>query len=345
MNVLFVTHRYPPHTGGVETHVREIAVRLADEGHEVTVFSTDATADIANPRVVDGVTVRRFRSASPGDAFYVAPQLIEAVRRFDGDVVHAHNYHAFPLFFAALGVTDHRFVVTTHYHGESASDLRNALLALYRPLGRWAIRRADRVIAVSDWEREQLRADFGVDATVIPNGLNTDRFANADPEPNADPYLLCVGRLEEYKGVQFAIRALSELPEYELLIAGRGPYGETLERIAREEGVADRVRFLGYVADDRLPGLYAGADAYVALSSFESYGMTVAEALAAGTPCVVSTAGALAEWTDRDGCVGTDSLTPTAVATGVREAIHRDVDAATVPDWDDVTDRVVARYE
>ncbi|TMT87286.1 glycosyltransferase family 1 protein [Haloterrigena sp. H1] len=345
MKILLVTHRYPPHTGGVETHVREIAVRLDAKGHDVTVFSADATDNINRQNVDDGVLVRRYRSARPGNAFYIAPQLVKAVRQSDADVVHAHNYHAFPLLFAALGVTGQQFVVTTHYHGESNSDIRNALLELYRPLGRWAIRRADDVIAVSDWERKQLQADFGVDATVIPNGLNKDRFANAAPEPNAEPYLLCVGRLEEYKGIQYAIRALSELPGYKLLIAGRGPYMKALKQIVSEEGVADRVTFLGYVADDRLPGLYAGATAYVTLSAVESYGMTVAEALTAGTPCVVRESGALAGWADRDGCVGVDSMTPAAIATAVREAINCDVDAATVPDWDDIVERIVDQYD
>ncbi|WP_339102619.1 glycosyltransferase family 4 protein [Haloterrigena salinisoli] len=344
MRLLFVTHRYPPRTGGVETHVKEVATRLAADGHDVAVFSTDAGADVTATSIVDDIRVRRFRSVSPSGSFYVAPQLTRAVRRFDADVVHAHNYHAFPLFFAALGVTDERFIVTTHYHGGSADDVRDALLSLYRPFGRWAVRRADDVIAVSDWEREQLRADFGVDATVIPNGLHVDRFATADPERRDGRYLLSVGRLEEYKGVQHVIRALPDLPAYELVVAGRGSYKSALERIARAEGVSDRVTFLGFVDDDRLPNLYAGADAYVSLSSFEAYGMTIAEALAAGTPCVVRAAGALTDWINRNGCVGVTDPSPVSVANAVREAVDREIDAGGIPDWDDVVDRLVDRY-
>ncbi|WP_306052626.1 glycosyltransferase family 4 protein [Natronococcus wangiae] len=344
MKVLFVTHRYPPRAGGVETHVRELATRLVDRGHDVTVFSADAESGVERRRVENGVRIRRFASASPGDAFYASPQLALAVRRFGADVVHAHNYHAFPLFFAALGITDERFVVTTHYHGGSADGVRDALLSLYQPFGRWAVRRADDVIAVSDWERERLRADFGIDATVVPNGLRVDRFATANPERRDGPYLLSVGRLEEYKGVQHAIRALPELPEYELLVAGRGPYRTELKRLARETGVADRVTFLGFVDDDRLPQLYAGADAYVTLSAFEAYGMTVAEALAAGTPCVVRLAGALTDWADREGCVGVSDPSPTSVATRIRDAVDRDAGTAELADWDAVVDSLVARY-
>ncbi|MFD1571406.1 glycosyltransferase family 4 protein [Halorubrum laminariae] len=344
MRILFVTHRYPPHTGGVETHVRKLATRLVDRGHDVTVFSADAGPDVPSESTEDGVTVRRFRSLSPGDAFYVAPQMALAVRRADADVVHAHNYHAFPLFFATLGVTDERFVVTTHYHGESASGFRDVLLSCYRPFGRWAVRQADDVIAVSEWEQERLRADFGVDATVIPNGVDVERFANAEPEERDRPYLLCVGRLEEYKGVQHVIRALSELPDYDLLVAGSGPYRDELERIAREEGVADRVDFLGYVDDERLPGLYAGAEAYVTMSEFEAYGMTVAEALAAGTPCVVREAGALEDWIQTSGIVSIPSPSEFRVADSIQRASRFDQRVEFPDSWDSHVVRLLPVY-
>ncbi|WP_134670597.1 glycosyltransferase family 4 protein [Halorussus marinus] len=345
MEILQVAPRYPPHTGGVETHVAEISERLAARGHDVTVFAADAGADVPDRETRNGVSVRRFRGFAPGGAFHVAPGIARAVRRVDPDVIHAHNYHSLPVLFAALGAGDARFVVTTHYHGASADDLRDRLLSLYRPVGGWALGRADAVIAVSDWERGRLRADFGAEATVIPNGLDVARFADASPERRDRPYLLCVGRLEAYKGVQHAIRALADLPEYDLLVAGSGDYRPELEAIAREAGVADRVTFLGYVADERLPSLYAGAETYLALSSFESYGMTVAEALAAGTPCVVREAGALVDWTDRDDCVGVADVDSTAVSEAVREAAERDAPTAVLPSWDDVSERVAAVYQ
>lgn len=344
MKILFVTHRYPPHTGGVETHVQEIATRLVDRGHDVTVFSTDAGPDVPSESTDDGVRVRRFRSVSPGGAFYVAPQLALAVRRADADIVHAHNYHAFPLFFAAVGVTDEQFIVTTHYHGESASEYRDILLSFYRPFGRWAVRQADSVITVSEWEQKNLHEDFGVDAKVIPNGVDVERFADAEPEERERQYLLCVGRLEEYKGVQHVIRMLPELSEYDLVVAGSGPYRDDLERIAREEGVADRVDFLGYVGDDRLPGLYAGAEVYMTLSEFEAYGMTVAEALAAGTPCVVRDTGALSDWTRYQSVVGVEIANPRHVADICHTAEGLDTQAVKVPTWNSVTTRAMEVY-
>ncbi|MCD2205022.1 glycosyltransferase family 4 protein [Halobacterium sp. KA-6] len=343
MRILFVTHRYPPHTGGVETHVQEIATRLADRGHDVTVFSADAGSGVPSEHTDDGVRVRRFRSVSPGGAFYVAPQMTLAVRRANVDVVHAHNYHAFPLFFAALGVTDERFVVTTHYHGESASGFRDVLLSIYQPFGRWAVRQANEVIAVSEWEQERLKEDFRVDATVIPNGVDVERFADAKPEERECPYLLCVGRLEEYKGVQHVIRALPDLPDYDLVVAGSGPYREELERVARNEGVASRVNLLGYVDHDRLPRLYSGADVYITLSEFESYGMTVAEALAAETPCVVRGTGALTDWTEENSVVSLTDIDPVIIANAITTVEKRQVHAE-LSRWNDVVHDTTTIY-
>jgi glycosyltransferase involved in cell wall biosynthesis len=346
MRLALVTHRYPPRTGGVETHVRELATRLVDRGHAVTVVSADAGADVPVRSTVEGVRVRRAWALAPGDAVYLAPGVYRAVRDVDADVVHAHNDHALPAVAAAAAAGDRPFVVTPHYHGASADATRDRLLAAYRPIGRRALRRADAVLAVSDWERDRLRADFGVDARVIPNGLDVARFREASPEERDRPYLLTVGRLVAYKGVDRAIRALAEpaLDGYDLLVAGSGPDRDAMERTARAAGVADRVTFLGYVDDERLPGLYAGAAAHLLLSEFEAYGMTVAEALAAGTPSVVREGGALAQWAAREGCVGVGEPTPPAVAAAVAAAVDREPSDEGLWTWAEVTDAVADVY-
>lgn len=344
MNVLQVTPRYPPHTGGVETHVAEVSERLAARGHDVTVFAADAGKDVSRREARNGVSVRRFSGFAPSDAIHVAPGISVAVRRADPDVVHAHNYHSLPILLASIGVSDARFVVTPHYHGGSASDLRDRLLSLYRPLGGWVLRQADEVIAVSEWEREQLREHFEVDANVIPNGIDVKRFETAEPTDYDVPYLLCVGRLEEYKGVHHVIRALPDLPDYHLFVAGSGAYRGTLEQVSERAGVSDRVTFLGYVPDDELPSFYAGAEVYLTLSEFEAYGITVAEALASGTPCVVRGGGALDDWLRNAGVVSVADSSPRSIAAAVREAEEAQPDATGLLTWETVTERVESIY-
>lgn len=344
MKVLQVTHRYPPQTGGIETHVKEVSERLVTRGHDVTVFSSDAGEHGSRREHRNGVRIRRFRALTRNGAFYVAPGIGLAVRRNSAAIVHVHNYHALPALFATVGLDGKPVVFTTHYHGTSESPLRDRLLSLYEPLGRRIVDRADTVIAVSDWEREQLRRDFSIESSVIPNGIDFEQFADAIPDERETRYLLCVGRLEKYKGIQYAIRALPELRDYHLVVVGSGPYRDRLEDVARTTGVRDRVEFLGYVTDDDLPGLYAGADAYLALSEFEAYGLTVKESLAAGTPCVVRETGALGEWAERADCVGLDSPTPASIAEAVRAVIDREPSTRGLRSWSDVVDGVEAEY-
>lgn len=350
MKLCYVTSRYRPHTGGIETHVSELATRFADRGHDVTVVSADSgtCADgqrLPTNEVIDGVQIRRTRAIAPDGAIHVAPGVWRAIKQCDPQLVHAHNYHSLPLAVAAYAVDDEcPFVVTPHYHASSPSSVRNRLLAVYQPVGHWALHRADRVLAVSEWEAEQLAADFDLSAAVVPNGIHVDRFREAEPSraPADRPYLLCVGRLERYKGVQHVIRALPELPNYDLVVAGDGPYGDDLRRLAHEVGIADRVSFEGYVPDSDLPGLYAGAAAYVTMSEFEAYGITVAEALASGTPCVVRRAGALVDWADRTDCVG---VTLDGLSDGVRTAVDRPAPSDDLPTWDDTVDEVETVYD
>ncbi|RJX42033.1 glycosyltransferase family 1 protein [Halonotius aquaticus] len=341
MHIGFVTSQYCPHTGGVETHVEQLATRLVDRGHTVTVIASDAASGLAETTVRDGVFVRRFTPVGPTDAFHLAVGIAPLVRRSEFDIVHAHNYHSFPF---ALGTLGSRVpvVCTPHYHGGSADSLRDRLLSLYRPVGRVVFGKAAAVVAVSTWERDQLAADFDVGSTVIPNGIDVDRFQSVTPVDNTDPTLLTVGRLVEYKGVQHVIRALIDLPEYRLRVAGDGPYRDALEACARAEGVDDRVEFLGYVPDSELAQQYASANVFVSMSSVEAAGITVGEALAAGTPAVVRPSKGLRDWARRDDCVSAD---PASLADAVGRAQPLSAPNEPLPTWDQAVDDLEFIYQ
>lgn len=344
MNVLQVTPRYPPRTGGVETHVRELSERLVERGHDVCVTTADSGPDVQRKERLNGVRVVRHRGIAPGGAYHFGPGVVSTIRSESPDVVHAHSYHSLTLPLASFGTRGSSFVATTHYHAGSHSRFRDLLLSAYRPVGRRALHRAAAVVAVSEWERRQLRSDFDVDAEVVPNGIDLDRFGDREPLRRDRPYLLTVGRLESYKGVQHAVRALEELPQFDLLVCGTGPYEDELRSLVASLGVDDRVSFRGYVPDEELPSLYAGASAYLALSTHESFGLTVGESLAAGTPCVVRRERALAEWMDRDDCVGVDDVDPAVVAAAIEETVGRSTDSSTIPTWEDAVDDLESLY-
>ncbi|WP_174589772.1 glycosyltransferase family 4 protein [Methanocella conradii] len=346
MRIAEVCPRYRPYIGGVETHVEEISKRLARMGHDVTVLSTDPSGKLPKSEIIDGVRVLRFAAFAPGDAYYFSTGLRSYMKKVDGyDVVHAHGYHAFPAYYAASAKTP-RLIFTPHYHGHGHTPLRNLLLKPYAYLGRRIFERASRVICVSSYEKGLVDRDFrcGDKAVVIPNGVNKEEFKGLEPYPKGLKVILYVGRLEEYKGVQYAIRALPYLPWHRLHIIGKGPYKESLIKEALAIGVKDRVAFMEDQSREDLLRWYATADVFVMLSRFEAYGITVAEALTAGVPCIVAKGSALDEFIG-ESCKGVDlPIEGEKLAEIIQNARFRGM-PRNVLDWDEVTERVISVYE
>lgn len=343
MHIAQVTQSYPPSQGGVENHVEAISTRLSKRGHKVTIISADAGIGEKH-ELRDGVSVHRCRSISPNGVYHLSPQVMLAIRKYDPDIIHVHNYHALLLPFAAVAAHNSKLIITPHYHGGSESELRDRLLSLYYPIGKRVLNRADAIISVSKWENKKIKDDFGIETEIIPNGIEVEEFLDVEPYEHGRQYLLCVGRLEKYKGVQDVIRAIVNLPAYDLLIAGSGPYRDRLEEVVKEEGVSGRVHFLGYVSDHALPSLYSGAEVFITLSSFESFGLTVGEALAAGAPCLVLRRGALVDWESYKGVIGIDTKEVEDVIDGIIQAESLSSCPQSVPRWEDHVDKLEQVY-
>ena len=348
MKILQVCPGYFPAIGGVEEHVRNISARLARE-HEVTVFATDPSGELPKEEEINGVLVRRFKSFSPSDAYHVSFEMLRKLRRSEFDIVHGHNYHAFPLFFSRYA-RKKRFIVTPYYHGHGHTQLRDSLIRSYKPFGQKIFREADKVIALSNHEKDLLIKSFKIDGdkiVVIPSGINLAEFKDLEKVKGKHKTILYVGRLEEYKGLQYVIQAVPLLDAgTRLEIVGNGPYKEHLIRLTKELGLEDRIDFYQGLSREELLHRYANADLLVLLSRYESFGITVAEALASKTPCIVADTSALREWIDNENCFGVDyPIIIDPLAKLLDEVIGRKVGEVKLWDWDKVVAETVRVYE
>jgi phosphatidylinositol alpha-mannosyltransferase len=168
-----------------------------------------------------------------------------------------------------------------------------------RPLVQSIVDRLDGRICVSDVVREYITQYFPGNYTVIPNGIDCSRFAAQDIQPieqynDGRPNILFVGRLEKRKGFRHLIRAYrfvkEAIPDARLLVVGAfsDKSKSTFVRYARAAKLRG-VHFIGYVPPEELPRYYRTATIFCAPSTgFESFGIILLEAMAAGLPIVAS---------------------------------------------------------
>lgn len=318
--------------GGMQTHTGELTRALDARGMRQTVLTTWPPGSPRVLRLGRAAVVARLGLPVPVcRQFYAVPaaRLVwQLARRHD--LVHVHlgeDLAIVPLGLAAARRAGIPMVLTVHSSQRRTlriSGVRSAALKVVGSIVEDAgERRADRILVLTDRLRDQLAAD-GIDPErirVVPSGVNPTLFDDASPiAPHGGQCLLFVGRLHPQKGVDTLIRAMADLPTAQLAIAGDGPDRAQLERLAERLGVADRIRFLGFVAHDDVPALMRRADVFVMPSRYEELGTAIIEAMACGLPVVASRVGGIPNLV-ADGDTGL--LTPPGDAPALAAALRR----------------------
>jgi glycosyltransferase involved in cell wall biosynthesis len=351
MKIAVVTPRYYPHLGGVEKQVQEVCERLVKRDFDIQIFTTDPTKKLMKEEVVNDVNVKRFPSWAPNESYCFSSQLREFLQKTSNDyeIIHAHQYHAIPALYVSQTKNKNNFVFNPHYHGKGHTFFRNLLHKPYRMIGKNIFNNADKIICVSEYEKNLMKADFDVNNDkihIIPNGVDYSEFKGITREKKDHIMLLTVSRLEKYKGVQHIITAIQGLPkEYKLNIIGDGTFKENLIDLSRKLNVEDRVFFYQNLSRDALLKKYFEADLFMLLSTYEAYGISVAEALASGTPCIVANASALTEWVDNENCFGINfPIDYGQLKKLVMENSCKEIKYTKLFDWEDIADKLADVY-
>ncbi len=357
IRVAMVSARALPLMGGIETHVHEVARRLAADGVEVTVLTTDTSGELPIDETLSGYRIRRWPSYPRSRDYYFAPGLARHLRNTrDYDVVHIQGVHALvaPMALAATRRARIPSVLTFHTGGHS-SGLRELLRPVQWKMLAPLLRTSAALVAVCEFEREKFAKALGIpEPTIrlIRNGCDPLPVDPALPKPAGSPLLVSVGRLERYKGHHRVLQAmpaiLAQEPDARLSLIGGGPYEQPLRDMAEELGVADRLSIRSFGPDERaaMGSIVANADVVCLLSEYEAHPVAVMEAIGTGSKVLIADTSGLSEL-GRDGLATIVPLeaSPEQVASAALAVAAAPRTAPPyVPTWDDCAEQLRALY-
>jgi glycosyltransferase involved in cell wall biosynthesis len=342
------------HVGGVERVLWQVSSRMARRGHDVTLVCSSDAAD--SEAIEEGIRVRRIHRRLT----VLRAPLADFARHVpkDSDIVHVAATYPFttPAVLKRAHALALPGVLDFHFEPHPDSLLGRWAASAYRLVGPPAYRLAAAVLvrSLAYGRSAPSLADVPEERWhIVPNGIDPSRFHPGGPRRLGD-YLLFVGRLVPYKGLEVLLQSLTRTPDAPpLLIAGDGPERAGLQALATRLGVD--ARFLGRVEDADLPPLYRGARLTVlpSLNQQEAFGICLLESMACGTPVVA---------TDLPGVEQVARLGGRVVPPGdvdrLAQALSRGLGADPIPggralaerihhaySWDAVTERMLAVYQ
>jgi len=319
---------HPPVRGGIEQTIERMARWQVAAGHEVTVLVSASGQNASRTEVVDGVRVVRVAELARALSSPLCPGFPDALAAQHADLWHLHSPNP-------LGEVSWRWVlpdgalVITHYCDFTR---QRALLPLYGPLVHALFRRADMLHAISNQALERqdslvwpYRSRFrvvplGIDSGPLMSLLDSRPGAHALRERFGDPFILFVGRLRHYKGLDVLLEAMPRV-DARLVIVGDGPMGDSLRTQAKRLGLNGQVHFAGSVSDEVLHDHLAAAGVGILPSSgpAEAFGLAMVEYMAAGLPVVSTELGTGTSFVNQDGVTGlvVRAGDPAALAEGL----------------------------
>lgn len=280
--------------GGVQAHIRDLALHYREGGHQVSVLAPSVHEEVNES---DFVTIAGRPVSIPYNGAVArvlfGPVAASRVRQWiasnDFDILHLHEPAIPSLSLLACSIAEGPMVGTFHV----AAPKQRAAFAV-APVIVPIVEKLRARIAVSEEARRTLTDHIDTDAVVIPNGIDANFFAraNAHPEWRRGSTIGFLGRFTEpRKGLNLLLealpRVLAQHPDTRILIAGPGEAMEVMKSISPEH--RNRVLFLGRITDEEKARFFKSVDIYVAPNTGgESFGIILAEAMAAGTAIVAS---------------------------------------------------------
>ena len=307
---------YPTY-GGSGVVATELGKALALRGHEVHFISYAMPTRLSG--FIDNVFYHEVEINNyplfefPLYSIALASKMVEVTKFIGLDIIHAHYAipHATSAYLAReiLKSEDNnsnqiKFITTLHGTDITLTGLEPSFL----PTMKFSIEKSDGVTAVSKFLKDKTQQQYKInkDIEVIPNFIDINKYKREEDEkakcfkknfaPNNEKILIHTSNFRPLKRVQDVIRVFNEVKkkvESKLILVGDGPERGECERLSRELGIFEEIKFMG--KQDALVELLSVADIFIIPSQSESFGLSALEAMACGVPVISSSVGGLPE--------------------------------------------------
>jgi glycosyltransferase involved in cell wall biosynthesis len=317
--------------GGLERYVLELARVLRNEAHFTNIVAARGSAPDLE---VVGDTIHAQPLGSIGGVPVCPTMPFHAHRlhrRQPFDIVHL-QFPCDPAAHLATVTLPRSVKRVITWHSDIVRQKR--LLKLYRPFLERLLDGADAIIVPTPAHRASSEHLSGIGDRgqfhVVPYGFDLSHYerrpeaADAIRGRHGGRFLIfALGRHVYYKGYEYLIRALALIPQAELVLGGRGPLTASLERLAEELGVRQRVEFAGRIPEADLPAYYHACDVFClpSVEQSEAFGIVQLEAMASGKPVVCCELGNAVTWVNQHGVTGL--VVPPADPASLAQALEQ----------------------
>ncbi len=317
MKIVDVNPFFLPRIGGIELRMHDMARYMAKRGHDVTVLTGQLEGTPEEEMTPDGYRIVRLRSKFLN--IYNPPHIksydiLETLKSLDADIVN-YNYRWAPSWDKEVAKYDGKRIFTYHNMWGEGTGLVGMASGINDSLYRKKLMSYDHIVCVSEFVRQDLiRRGIPADmTTTIPNGYECKPLVDV---PEGD-FILSLGRLVKTKGLDYLMEAMK------LVMCGKGPEKDHLEKLIVRYGLQDKVTMKGFVSDEEKLQLMSTCKFFVIPSLFESFGIAALEQMASGKPVVSTNVNGLPEVVG-DGGIMVDPRDSKALAEAMNRLLGDD---------------------
>jgi len=395
MKIVFASSHFYPSLGGLEKHCLNIGTRFVRRGHELFVASTTLSGLKVTRSFrqfsINGIKARRFipfpflapffapgrwsTSFAPGMVFFLMKKIL------DVDLIHAHGFGFFPTDLSAWICKTRKkpLIITLHgFHPDYLAFMKNIspleemrLMPYFKAIAQRSLEIADAIIALTPHEKNVLQSFYHVPQekiAIIPNGINLQHFAGIPKKAEFKQkfnlkknIVLFVGAIRKEKGLLDLLHAipsvLKEFPQTSLVLIGKDwGFKKSLQREGKLLGIDSSLHFLGSVKTSLLREALGSCDVFVNPSAYESFGISLLEAMASGKPTVATNVGGI-PYIVRNGKTGiiVKHGDPEGLAEAIKELLsnselrkqmgEKGLQLAKRYDWEKIVSQIEQLYE